>query len=255
MTFLFEAHGHCPICEKEVVFEAKNSVPIEEKFQSNWFRSSLKCPLCYSVPRERAIAYFLTRLKPNWRGLAIHESSPVMRGMSLRLKNECPGYVATQFSPDLERGALDDNRGWRNEDLESQTFQDESFDVVIALDVFEHLFDPGLAAIEIARTLKPGGVCLLSVPIVRPFGNSERRAMRENGAIRHLMPEEYHGSPVGNGRVLVTVDWSYDIGAYLSARSGLPFVVNLIDDMRFGIRDAYNIVLSAKKQVVFGSDR
>jgi methionine biosynthesis protein MetW len=41
---------------------------------------------------------------------------------------------------------------------------DASFDVVICLEVLEHLVDPAIVAHEIARVLKPGGFALLSVP-------------------------------------------------------------------------------------------
>jgi SAM-dependent methyltransferase len=41
---------------------------------------------------------------------------------------------------------------------------DNSFDSVVSTQVFEHLRDPFKAATEIARVLKTGGVCLLTVP-------------------------------------------------------------------------------------------
>jgi methionine biosynthesis protein MetW len=43
-------------------------------------------------------------------------------------------------------------------------FADASFDLVICLEVLEHLVDPGVVVREIARVLKPGGSALLSVP-------------------------------------------------------------------------------------------
>ncbi|MBA2686165.1 MAG: methyltransferase domain-containing protein [Gemmatimonadaceae bacterium] len=41
---------------------------------------------------------------------------------------------------------------------------DASFDVVICLEVLEHLVNPAIVTREIARVLKPGGLALLSVP-------------------------------------------------------------------------------------------
>jgi SAM-dependent methyltransferase len=176
-----------------------------------------------------------------------------MRGMSARLKRECPGYVATQYSREFTFGDLHPAQGWRNEDLERQTFADSAFDVVITLDVFEHLFDPGRAVAEIARTLKPGGLCIMTVPVVRPFQTTQRRASLSNGKIVHLLPEQYHGNPVADGRALVTVDWSYGIGAFLTAHSGMPFVVHVIDDLSLGIRDPVNVVLTAEKELAVDS--
>jgi len=40
----------------------------------------------------------LTELAPDWRSLAIHESSGCSVS-SNRLRAECPGYVATQYDP------------------------------------------------------------------------------------------------------------------------------------------------------------
>ena len=70
---------------------------------------------------------------PNWRTLAIHESSPIPRGVSARLAQECPGYVASQFFPDAKLGEL--VSGVRCEDLEHLTFTDATFDIHITQDV------------------------------------------------------------------------------------------------------------------------
>jgi hypothetical protein len=87
----------------------------------------------------------------------------------------------------------------------------------------------------------------MTVPVVNPWGDIRRRAALRGSVVEHLLPEQYHGNPVGDGRSLVTVDWSYAIGAYLTAHSGLPFAVHVIDDMSMGIRDPVNVVLTAVK--------
>jgi len=43
-------------------------------------------------------------------------------------------------------------------------YDDSTFDVVICLEVLEHLVNPAVVTREIARVLRPGGVALLSVP-------------------------------------------------------------------------------------------
>jgi SAM-dependent methyltransferase len=47
------------------------------------------------------------------------------------------------------------------------TVADESFDVVVSCDVFEHLDRPWLAAAEIARILRPGGVVVTNTLFAR----------------------------------------------------------------------------------------
>jgi len=46
-------------------------------------------------------------------------------------------------------------------------FPDDSFDVVLALDVIEHVADDAMAAREIRRVLKPGGMAIVFVPAFR----------------------------------------------------------------------------------------
>jgi len=50
-------------------------------------------------------------------------------------------------------------------------FQDETFDVVISFEVFEHLFNPQRAVAEILRILRNGGLFVGSVPNVVFMGN------------------------------------------------------------------------------------
>lgn len=242
----FSQDGFCPICQADVTFEAEHEKDIPLQWQPNWFRASLKCPVCKSPPRERALAHFLEKLRPNWRDLTIHESSPGGWALSAKLREQCQSYIPTHYDPNLPFGTMAP-AGWRNENLESQTFEDECFDIVVTQDVFEHLFNPGLAAREIARTLRPGGLCLMTVPVVNPYGETQRRAKIEDGEIVHILPEQYHGNPIGNGKSLVTVDWSYGIGAFLTQESGMPYSVIIMDDMRYGVRDSANTILAGVK--------
>jgi SAM-dependent methyltransferase len=55
-------------------------------------------------------------------------------------------------------------------DLDSRSlpYKDESFDAVLARDIFEHLQHPGGLVLEIARVLRPGGVVVASVVMARP---------------------------------------------------------------------------------------
>jgi SAM-dependent methyltransferase len=50
------------------------------------------------------------------------------------------------------------------EDAAALPFEDESFDVAICIEVFEHLFSPDKAAAEICRVLRPGGTLIASAP-------------------------------------------------------------------------------------------
>lgn len=246
----FEFHGPCPVCEADRSFVAERDDDLDPQWHGGWFRQDLKCTVCRAPPRERIIADALNRLCPQWRHVEIHESSPGGWAFSYKLRAQATKYVASQYDPTFAFGQMDATGQWRNEDLESQTFPAESFDVVITQDVFEHLFNPGRAMREIARTLRPGGFALMTVPVVRGWGPTERRARLVGGQVEHLLPPEYHGNPVGDGRSLVTVDWSYDIGSYLAAQSGLSVTVMTVDDLGRGIRDPWNVLVVARKNAV-----
>ncbi|MFP3700010.1 hypothetical protein SB758_31495, partial [Burkholderia sp. SIMBA_013] len=82
----------------------------------------------------------LTDHFPGWRDLQIHEGSPGWDMLSRRLSQECKGYVASQYNPNLRFGELYEynlpSRVYRNENLENQSFPDNYFDIVITQDVF-----------------------------------------------------------------------------------------------------------------------
>lgn len=54
-------------------------------------------------------------------------------------------------------------------DISDTAFSDSSFDIIIALEVFEHIKFPDRAIKEIYRLLKPRGSLLLSVPFIFPI--------------------------------------------------------------------------------------
>ncbi len=56
--------------------------------------------------------------------------------------------------------------GIRHEDLQNTSFLDNTFDIVISSEVFEHIPDPYIAFAEVYRILKPGGAHVFTVPFV-----------------------------------------------------------------------------------------
>ncbi len=197
-----QREGWCPICEKEVTFSSKQA----------WLRDHYLCSGCGSIPRERALMHVIQTRYPNWRELRIHEGSPGHRGASVKLREQCKHYTATQYDPKLDFGKTHPTLGYRSEDLEKQTFADEEFDLVITQDVMEHIFDAQAAFREIHRTLKPGGAHIFTTPLVNKDKPSQRRAERKpDGTVAHLFPPDYHGNPMSSQGSLVTWHWGADI--------------------------------------------
>lgn len=233
---VLESSGYCPICGKAASFRSENS----------WLRDHFVCLTCWSIPRERALMAVIDARYPNWRELVVHESSPAIRGASSRLREGCVRYTPTQFYPDVSLGSTE--RDYRCENLESLTFPDESIDLHVSQDVLEHVFDPTAAFREIARTLKPGGAHIFTVPLVYRSGPSRCRARRRpDGTVEHLEPPEFHGNPIDDQGSLVVTDWGFDIVKAIHDSSGLFTYVFHIDDLSRGIRAEYIEVLMTVK--------
>jgi SAM-dependent methyltransferase len=234
--------GNCTICDQKVTFTAKN----------NWLRDHLLCSLCGSIPRERALMAVVKQFFPDWKKLIIHESSPVFRGASASFLKECSNYIPSQFIPFKQAGSLID--GCRNENLEKLTFDNQSIDLHISQDVFEHIFDPAQGFKEIARTLKPGGAHIFTVPLVNKERPSEIRAMmKSDGHIEYIKPASYHDNPVSNEGSLVTFDWGFDITHYIHKACNLFTSIIYIDDLSRGISAEYIEVLVTWKNTSISS--
>lgn len=230
--------GRCPICEVDVTFSS----------ETTWYRDWLKCGQCGSIPRERALALVLEEIRPNWRRLCIHESSPTPRGVSPKLKRACANYTETQFYPGEPLGRL--VRGFRNENAERLTFADGSFDLYISLDVMAHVNKPDRVFQEAARTLKAGGVCLFTTPTYKQQLETERRALyREDGSIDFMgFDPEYHGNPVSDQGALVTFHFGYDFPGLIYQWSGLDTRVYRFHDRHHGIIGEFTEVYACWKR-------
>jgi SAM-dependent methyltransferase len=143
--------GYCPICELKVFFVNK----------ADWLRDFYCCSECNSIPRQRAIIVAINQFISEWRNLRIHESSPSGPALDF-IKRSCSKYLPTQFFLDTPLGKSKD--GIRCENLVNMTFEDESFDLMITQDVFEHVMNPAAAFKEISRVLEAGGVHIFTMP-------------------------------------------------------------------------------------------
>lgn len=94
-------------------------------------------------------------------------------------------------------------------------FADDSFDVVLSLDVLEHVTDPFAGAREIGRVLKPGGILFINLPFLQPehgyphhYFNATRMGVRQlfEGILTpevHVVPNGGHPSTVMMGMVRI----------------------------------------------------
>jgi hypothetical protein len=238
-NFLLKQNGFCPICNQNTVFISDNI----------WLRDHFICSNCRSIPRQRALMLVIEKYYPNWKNLSIHESSPDESAITKKFLTECKEYVASQFYYQQELGIM--INGYRNENLEKQTFENEIFDIVITQDVFEHLYNPEKAFSEIARTLKHGGSHIFTVPIINKFKQTETWAKQgSNGEPIFLNKEEWHGNPIDKKGSPVTMHWGFDIIDFIKKYSELDTKIEYIYNLNYGIWAEYIEVFVSKKQEV-----
>ncbi len=229
--------GYCAICMKEATFVVEGP----------WLRDQYKCRGCHTIPRQRAVIEVLNLVRPEWRTLLIHESSPSL----WFLRDQCRGYSFSYFFEDVPRGAHKD--GIRSEDLEDLTFPDETFDIFITQDVLEHVFRPDRVLREISRVLKQDGIHIFTTPKHKSLESSYARAVMTETGVTHVHEPTYHGNPVSSDGSLVTWDYGADLDDLLQEWSGYATSNFILRDRRKGIdgehlevfvtvKDAANIV-------------
>jgi SAM-dependent methyltransferase len=232
MSFAGNA-GYCCICRADTQFVAKGE----------WLRDEYICEKCGTIPRQRALVETLNQFRPDWHSCAIHESSPSM----LFFSQQCSLYTYSFFFDDVPAGSCHAD-GHRCENLEALTFPDETFDIVITQDVLEHVFNPDRALFEIMRVLRNGGLHIFTAPKHKGLLKSVRRARLNNGQVEHLLEPNYHGSPIGDGRSLVTWDYGADFDDLIQQWSGYNTCNFVIRDRRRGIDGEFLDVFVTTKE-------
>ncbi len=220
--------GFCHCCRQSTEFEITGP----------WLRDEYRCRLCGSIPRQRHLQYILDRFLPGWEQSALHESSPsndFIAGFSR-------AYSSSQF---LDPGTLGSViEGVRNESLEALSFDDATFDIVVTQDVFEHLPHPDVAAREIHRVLKPGGVHVFTAPRYGSLVSSRPRVEQDGTP---FFAPQYHGNPVGDGRALVTWDYGADFEERYAQWCGASVRTHITIDRRLGLDAEHLDVFVARR--------
>lgn len=226
--YVVQNDGFCPCCRSNTLFRS----PVD------WLRDFYVCTKCGSVPRQRHIQTVLDIRFPGWEQMVIHESSPSNDFIS-RYASQ---YSASQYFADVPRGETAAN-GVRSEDVENLTFDDESIDIFITQDVLEHVFSPERAIADIHRVLKPGGAHVFTAPKHKGLLETvQRAALNSDGSVEHLLPEEYHGNPIGDNKALVTYDYGYDFEQLMSTWAATSVEVFHTLDRSRGLDAEFNEV-------------
>lgn len=120
-----------------------------------------------------------------------------------------------------------------HEDMCAISLPDASVDLIVSLDVLEHLPDSGSALAECHRVLRPGGYHILTVPFY-DARQTIRRAIVKLGQVEHLMPPEFHGNPVSAEGALVFIEPGVDFVDVMRS-AGFLVQVSLGANLEFGL--------------------
>jgi SAM-dependent methyltransferase/MoaA/NifB/PqqE/SkfB family radical SAM enzyme len=203
-------HGICSVCGADTEFTVKKA------------GFSLRETICGSCGASRRSRDLVTGILKTYGLDALGSLTDQLSGLTHltifeaqaegplhRVLRQLPDYRCAEFFDGIPLGSTN-AAGVRCEDLERLTFADDSLDLVITQDVFEHVADPQAAFREIARVLKPGGCHIFTVPLHEGH-NTLTRVEVINGQPVHLMPPVYHGDPLRATGSLVYTDFGNDL--------------------------------------------
>jgi SAM-dependent methyltransferase len=237
----------CTVCGSTETFEFFGGSP----------RESFNCPKCKSSLRYREQAKSIVSLygnnryasfselvlDPNFKRLNIFE--PGVTGPFRKYFNDFDNYHQSFYWEDLQLGKSRD--GIQNQDLMNLTYEDDTFDLIITSDIFEHVRKPFLGFEEIYRVLQPGGIHVFSIPAHHPMRKKTHFRVDTSGPEDiHIDPPNYHGDGKG-GKSLVYVDYGLDFINHLNDigfNTYLEFVD--VDDRYSGVNVSFYSVKNSK---------
>ena len=202
--------GFCQVCRIAVEFlgdwQASDGRTIN-------FRERLVCPSCQLNNRQRFTAHLLesTVVARGARSTSVYLFEQVTPFSSWAGRDLTAAEVvgSEYLGPDVASGTVIE--GVRHEDALAMSFHDDSFDVVVSNDVFEHVPDVDRSLSECARILRADGVLLFSIPFHETSDQTVQRARVRDGRVEELLPPEYHANPVSPRGSLVFYDHGWDI--------------------------------------------
>jgi SAM-dependent methyltransferase len=246
----FDLRARCAYCGK--VTKMKSDSPYMETNEGGErfpnFRERLVCEKCGLNNRLRATYHLLGKLFPDLASKKVYITEEVTPFYDL-LKKRIPDLVGGEYfegNPDRKVFVPQISREIRNEDLTGLTFPDNEFDLVISLEVLEHIPDYKKALAEIYRVLKPGGYFVFSVPFLENKEKTLVRAKLENVTVEYLFPAEYHGDPAADKDCLCFYHFGWDIFETLKKIGFSESGVYTCNSIRFGYLGT-SIVFFARK--------
>jgi SAM-dependent methyltransferase len=166
------------------------------------------CVNCGMSRRVRMILWSIKKLFPDVRSIRVLHLNQI-NGLSGFLQSA--GLVETFYDSTQPAGAERD--GFINQDMQHLQFESGQFDLVVHSETLEHLRQYNRALEECHRVLKPGGVQIYSIPLIRKRATRQRIQLDEAGNHLNSLQPSYHG--LGQDYQVV---WEFG-GDYLKTRA------------------------------------
>jgi SAM-dependent methyltransferase len=196
----FELPGVCDLCERMTTYTAvpravKDSAP--PAFRTEWWDGT-RCGCGMSNRDRAALRVFQDGYQSGDRIYHVGCFSSFRKWLSRRI----PKVMASQYEEGRRPGEI--ANGVRYEDLTRLSFRKPRFDTIVCMEILEHIPDYKAALREMARTLRPAGRAILTVPWLGrdTYEHLVRAEIDESGEIRHVLPPEYHGDPASKKGIL-----------------------------------------------------
>lgn len=183
--------------------------------------------------RERAVLDLIacSDVARTWKQARIF-GAEALSFWALEMRHRYPRYIGSQYLP--EPDAARKLFPIEHQDLQSLTYPNESFDIVVSIEVLEHVAQLQSALGEMARVLRPGGLMLSTFPFKWDSADTLQKARLVGDKTEHLVPEpEYHPAPLDPQGSLVYQIPGWDIVG-LAKRCGFSSARFLLYSSRIG---------------------
>ena len=250
-TEVFKVNGFCAPCKKNVLFLVDMQSGGQRQsnvWMPNW-RERLECPLCGMNNRQRLIATLIkqeldSKYKKHEHVYFMEQVTPIYKWAKATFENHI--IVGSEYlGHKYESGTI--IKGIRHENVENLSFPDNTIDLIVSNDVFEHVPNPAKAFEECARVLREFGLMLATIPFHWNNDKSISRAKIIDGQLEHILPPLYHGNPISVDGSLVFTDFGWDILDQIMVAGFSNIMVKVYASEKNGHLGGGQIVFQAKK--------
>lgn len=186
------------------------------------YRETCICKKCGSTNRNRQLGIILCNYLSKSHNIKIKSLKDINKIKVIKilntetngpihdmLKNQ-KGYVCSEYINEKYVSGKKYN-GILHEDLNSTSFKNNYFDIIITSDVFEHIPNPYQAFKEIYRILKPNGVHIFTVPFKQNEILDETRTKIIKNIEINIKTPIYHLDPLRPKGILVYTIFSLEM--------------------------------------------